>query len=79
MREELLILDGSIYLHIQECDEGFDFTLYDRATGDIIDGGVFETQTRSLVLARRNILNILDLEPETMKRCPLELLDRLCG
>lgn len=79
MREELLILDGTTYLHIQQSDDGYDYTLYDKATRCVIDGGVLEAQAVSIAIARQSILNVLDLEPETMKRCPLEVLDRLCG
>ena len=38
-REALLVLDDAAYLHIQPCDTGWDYTLYDKETMRELDGG----------------------------------------
>ena len=38
-REALLVLDDVTYLHIQPCETGWDYTLYDVATMKQLDGG----------------------------------------
>ena len=38
-QEALLVLDGVTYLHIQPCDTGWDYTLYDKETMKELDGG----------------------------------------
>ena len=37
--EKLYLINGNFYLHMQECDEGWDFTFYDAKTKKAIDGG----------------------------------------
>ena len=34
-----MVLDDTTYLHIQPCDTGWDYTLYDVATMKQLDGG----------------------------------------
>ena len=43
--EVLYLLDDSRYLHVQRCDEGYDYTLYDAATKKLIDGGRFPVES----------------------------------
>ena len=38
-REALLVLDDTTYLHVQPCNTGWDYTLYDVATMKQMDGG----------------------------------------
>ena len=38
-REALLVLDDTAYLHVQPCDTGWDYTLYDAETMKQLDGG----------------------------------------
>ena len=37
--EKLYELDGRLYLHIQPCDAGYDYTIYDKDTMRALDGG----------------------------------------
>ena len=48
LQEALFMLDDTAYLHIQPCDTGWDYTLYDKETMKELDGG----QLDALVLAR---------------------------
>lgn len=40
--EALYLVDDTVYLHVQPTDEGWDYSLYDKATRNLIDGGVLE-------------------------------------
>ena len=37
--EKLYIISDDTYLHIQRTDDGFDYSLYDKETSKLIDGG----------------------------------------
>ena len=39
-QEALFLLDDATYLHIQPCDTGWDYTLYDKETMKELDGGI---------------------------------------
>ena len=38
--EALYLVDDTIYLHVQHTDEGWDYSLYDKETKKLIDGGI---------------------------------------
>lgn len=38
-QEALFLIDDATYLHIQSCDSGWDYTLYDAASMKELDGG----------------------------------------
>ena len=38
-QEALFLIDDATYLHIQPCDSGWDYTLYDAASMKELDGG----------------------------------------
>lgn len=40
--EALYLVDDTVYLHVQPTDEGWDYSLYDKATRKLIDGGILE-------------------------------------
>lgn len=40
--EALYLVDDTVYLHVQPSEEGWDYSLYDKATRKLIDGGVLE-------------------------------------
>ena len=42
-QEALFLLDDATYLHIQPCDTGWDYTLYDKETMKELDGGQLDT------------------------------------
>ena len=45
--EALYLLDDNQYLHIQETDGGYDYTLYDKDTLRLVDGGLMDWDTIS--------------------------------
>lgn len=77
--EALYLLDGSTYLHIQTCDDGYDYTLYDAKTCWEIDGGQFEEEELEgppgMVTARAAILELQELTPTSIVEVPLDILD----
>ena len=40
--EALYLVDDAIYLHVQHTDEGWDYSLYDKETKKLIDGGILD-------------------------------------
>ena len=41
--EALYLVDDTVYLHIQPTDSGWDYSLYDKETKKLMDGGVIDT------------------------------------
>ena len=41
--EALYLVDDSMYLHVQPTDGGWDYSLYDRESKKLLDGGIIET------------------------------------
>lgn len=41
--EALYLVDDTVYLHVQPTDCGWDYSLYDKETKKLLDGGVIET------------------------------------
>ena len=71
--EALYLVDDSIYLHIQQTDEGWDYTLYDKKTRKQIDGGVLEDAvvnespiSRPLAAARIEIMELEGIPGKTV-------------
>ena len=63
--EELYLVDDSMYLHVQQTDEGWDYSLYDKETKKLIDGGVLDNETvaespikRPIAAARTEIFQL---------------------
>lgn len=82
-QEVLYDLDGAAYLHLQLTEEGFDYTLYDKATQQELDGGLFgledlpEGAVPNLESAKAAILDYHDMHPEEIRKQPLKKLDAL--
>ena len=43
-------LDGRLYLHVQPCDGGYDYTIYDKGTMRALDGGQLDAPELPLAL-----------------------------
>ena len=41
--EALYLVDGSVYLHVQHTDGGWDYSLYDKESKKLLDGGVIDS------------------------------------
>ena len=76
-REALLVLDDTTYLHVQPCDTGWDYTLYDVATMKQLDGG----QLDGLNMGRSIVVNHICEDPgmgdKSIKYAPLSMIETL--
>ena len=76
-QEALFLLDDATYLHIQPCDTGWDYTLYDKETMKELDGGQLDTPELSLSAAVRQICEGLELENPSVQDAPLSMIETL--
>ena len=76
-REALLVLDDTTYLHIQPCDTGWDYTLYDVATMKQLDGGQLDAPELPLSTAALKICEMHDLGGQTIQYAPLSMIETL--
>ena len=76
-REALLVLDDATYLHVQPCDTGWDYTLYDAATMKQLDGGQVDGQNMGRSEAIGNICKDLGLGDKSIKYAPLSMIETL--
>ena len=76
-QEALFLLDDATYLHIQPCDTGWDYTLYDKETMKELDGGQLDTPELSLSAAVQQICEGLELENPSIQDAPLSMIETL--
>ena len=84
MQEALFLLDNRLYLHIQICDEGYDYTLYQADTMKLQDGGQFPEESlkchatnNAMEAAYREVCVREGLEPTNTELIPLEKLEEI--
>ena len=82
--EALYLVNDSIYLHVQQTDNGWDYTLYDKDSMRQIDGGVLESAaveespiSRPLAAARTEIMELEGIKPETVIYADMAILEKL--
>ena len=82
--EALYLVNDSIYLHVQETDGGWDYTLFDKETMRQLDGGVLESAVveespivRPLAAARTEIMELEGINPETVVYADIAILEKL--
>lgn len=82
--EALYLLDDTAYLHIQLRDEGYDYTLYDKETMRLRDGGVIDAEDvalspikHPLAAVREEVFDAMGERPEKVDEVPLELVEKL--
>ena len=81
--EGLFLLDGKTYLHLQQCEGGYDYSLYDKESMKLLDGGAYEDNdlpdrpARALTVARVEISALHELTPEKVEKVPLDVLEQL--
>ena len=82
--EALYLVNDSIYLHVQQTDNGWDYTLYDKESMRQIDGGVLESAaveespiSRPLAAARTEIMELEGIKPETVVYSDMAILEKL--
>ena len=82
--ESLYLVNDSIFLHVQKVDTGWDYTLYDKETMRLIDGGLMEDEviaespiSRPIAAARTEIMALEGLQPEKVVFWDLAYLEEL--
>ncbi|WP_457944146.1 LPD16 domain-containing protein [Caproiciproducens sp. LBM24188] len=76
-REALVVLDDTTYLHIQPCDTGWDYTLYDMATMKQLDGGQLDGTDMGRSAAVSHICEDLGMGDRSIKYAPLSMIETL--
>ena len=76
-QEALFLLNDATYLHIQPCDTGWDYTLYDKETMKELDGGQLDEPELSRSAAVRQICEGLELENPSIQDAPLSMIETL--
>ena len=76
-REALVVLDDTTYLHIQPCDTGWDYTLYDVATMKQLDGGQLDGTDMGRSAAVSHICEDLGMGSKSIKYAPLSMIETL--
>ena len=76
-QEALFLLNDATYLHIQPCDTGWDYTLYNKEIMKELDGGQLDTPKLSRSAAVRQICEGLELENPSIQDVPLSMIETL--
>ena len=76
-QEALFLIDDATYLHIQSCDSGWDYTLYDAASMKELDGGQLDMPELSCMKAVLQICDDNDLDSTSLRRAPLSMVETL--
>lgn len=76
-REALLVLDDTAYLHVQPCDTGWDYTLYDVETMKQLDGGQLDGPDMGRSAAVSHICEDLGMGGKSIKYAPLSMIETL--
>ena len=76
-QEALFLINDTTYLHIQPCDSGWDYTLYDAASMKELDGGQLDMPELSCMKAVLQICDDNDLDSTSLRRAPLSMVETL--
>lgn len=76
-REALLVLDDTTYLHVQPCDTGWDYTLYDAATMKQLDGGQLDGPDLGRSAVVSHICEDLGMGGKSIRYAPLSMIETL--
>ena len=76
-QEALLMLDDTTYLHVQPCDTGWDYTLYDVATMKQLDGGQLDAPELPLSTAALKICEMHGMGGQSIQYAPLSMIETL--
>ena len=75
--EKMYIIEDKTYLHIQRTEEGFDYTLYDKDTSKLLDGGQIDTPEQHIYSICLTICDNYGLDGYKVSHAPLELAESL--
>lgn len=73
--EALYLLDDNVYLHIQRCDDGWDYTMMDKEDQAVVDGGVIDNPNLTIADLVRDVQQNDLAGRVSVKLVPLEVLD----
>ena len=76
-QEALLLVDEATYLHVQSCDTGWDYTLYDAATRKQLDGGQLDAPELPLSTAALKICEMHGMGGQSIRYAPLSMIETL--
>ena len=76
-QEALLLVDDATYLHVQSCDTGWDYTLYDAATMKQLDGGQLDAPELPLSTAALKISEMHGMGGQSIRYAPLSMIETL--
>ena len=76
-QEALLLVDDATYLHVQSCDTGWDYTLYDAATMKQLDGGQLDAPELPLSTAALKICEMHGMGGQSIRYAPLSMIETL--
>ena len=75
--EKLYELDGRLYLHVQPCDGGYDYTIYDKGTMRALDGGQLDAPELPLSTTALKICEMHDMGGQSIQYAPLSMIETL--
>lgn len=75
--EELSLVNNEKYLHLQQCETGWDFSFYDKNSLQFLDGGQYDNPDLNILAARDAILLANNLPVNIVEKKPLSLLDSI--
>ena len=76
-QEALFLINDTTYLHIQPCDSGWDYTLYDAASMKELDGGQLDMPELSRKNAVLQICDDNDLDSTSLRQAPMSMIETL--
>ena len=76
-QEALFLINDTTYLHIQPCDSGWDYTLYDAASMKELDGGQLDMPELSCMKAVLQICDDNDLDSTSLRHAPMFMIETL--
>ncbi|WP_347005192.1 LPD28 domain-containing protein [Enterocloster clostridioformis] len=76
-QEALFLIDDATYLHIQPCDSGWDYTLYDAASMKELDGGQLDMPELSCKNAVLQICDDNNLDSTSLRHAPMFMIETL--
>ena len=77
--EKLYLVSDSTYLYIQRTDSGFDYTIYDKESMKLLDGGVLDDPMMHISTACINICEQHGLDSYKVSIAPTELIETLAA
>ena len=75
--EKMYVISGNTYLHIQRTDDGFDYSIYDKNSAKLLDGGQLDNPDRYIFTACTEICDLYGFDAYSVKYAPLELAESL--